>query len=278
MKILSIDIGIKNLAYIVLDLDDNNYYIKDWRIVDLTNETLKCLTCSKNAKYVKDDLVYCNKHYTLSGLPIFELSDSKLKKQSLKQLCTLANKYSIEYQENIKKQSLYDLIVKYRDDSCLQNIVTYNAKDVNLIDIGVNIKQKFDQIFRNSSIYPDISNVSNTKLDISSIDIILLENQIGPIANRMKTIQGMVAQYFIDKDNCNIKFISSINKLTPFTREKLTYKERKQKSIEIAEKLIHNQDRYYRDLYKNSKKKDDLSDCFLQAISFLINNKQLKID
>lgn len=278
MKILSIDIGIKNLAYVILDLDDNNYYIKDWCIVDLTNETFKCLTCSKNAKYVKGELFYCNKHNNLCGLPIFELSESKLKKQNLKQLFTLANKYGIEYQENVKKPNLYDLIVKYRDDSCLQNIVTYNAKDVNLIDIGVNIKQKFDQIFCNNSIYPSNSNVVNTKIDISSIDIILLENQIGPIANRMKTIQGMVAQYFIDKDNYNIKFISSINKLKPFTREKLTYKERKQKSIEIGEKLIHNQDGYYRDLYKNSKKKDDLSDCFLQAISFLINNKQLKID
>lgn len=278
MKILSIDIGIKNLAYVILDLDDNNYYIKDWRIVDLTNETLKCLTCSKNAKYVKGDLFYCTKHNNLSGLPIFELSDSKLKKENLKQLCTLANKYGIEYQENVKKQNLYDLILKYRDDSCLQNIVTYNAKDVNLIDIGVNIKQKFDEFFCNNSIYPSNSKVVNPLVDISSIDIILLENQIGPIANRMKTIQGMVAQYFIDKDNYNIKFISSINKLKPFTREKLTYKERKQKSIEIAEKLIDNQDGYYRDLYKNSKKKDDLSDCFLQAISFLINNKQLKID
>tara|TARA_Y100000389_G_scaffold78530_1_gene75306 strand:- start:6096 stop:6932 length:837 start_codon:yes stop_codon:yes gene_type:complete len=278
MKILSIDIGIKNLAYVILELEDNNYYIKDWCIVDLTNETFKCLTCSKNAKYVKGDLYYCSKHNNLSGLPIFELSDSKLKKQNLKQLCTLANKYVIDYQENIKKQMLYDLIVKYRDNSCLQNVVTYNAKDLNLIDIGVNIKQKFNEIFCNSSIYADIDNVTNKKIDISSIDIILLENQIGPIANRMKTIQGMVAQYFIDKDNYNIKFISSINKLKPFTREKLTYKERKQKSIEIAEKLIYNQDRYYRDLYKNSKKKDDLSDCFLQAISFLINNKELKID
>ena len=37
-----------------------------------------------------------------------------------------------------------------------------------------------------------------------------------PIANRMKTIQGMIAQYFIDKNVKLIKFISASNKLKNF--------------------------------------------------------------
>ena len=37
--------------------------------------------------------------------------------------------------------------------------------------------------------------------DIESITHVFIENQISPIANRMKTIQGMLAQYFIMKSN-----------------------------------------------------------------------------
>ena len=51
---------------------------------------------------------------------------------------------------------------------------------INLVTLGVNLKREFDVLFKNH----DISNV-------------LIENQIGPLANRMKSIQGMITQYFI---------------------------------------------------------------------------------
>jgi hypothetical protein len=50
---------------------------------------------------------------------------------------------------------------------------------------------------------------------------IIIENQISPIANRMKTIQGMLSQYFIMKyedRNITIDFISSFNKLKMFPK------------------------------------------------------------
>ena len=50
-----------------------------------------------------------------------------------------------------------------------------------MVTLGKNMKGVFDEIM----------------CDVSGIEIVLIENQISPIANRMKTIQGMIMQYFI---------------------------------------------------------------------------------
>ena len=117
---------------------------------------------------------------------------------------------------------------------------------------------------------------------LSSIDTVIIENQIGPLANKMKTIQGMLSQYFIMKNNyINIDFISSFNKLKDFTKElvkekdaKLDYKERKKLGIQICNDLIHKENQYniWIDMFNKHKKKDDLSDCFLQGYWYM-NNK-----
>ena len=55
----------------------------------------------------------------------------------------------------------------------------------------------------------------------TDITHVVIENQLSPIANRMKTIQGMLAQYFIMIDeNIDIQFISSSNKLKQFESTK----------------------------------------------------------
>ena len=59
-----------------------------------------------------------------------------------------------------------------------------NASDVDLITIGRALKSSFDETFPEDCV----------------IRRVIIENQISPIANRMKTLQGMIAQYFISKD------------------------------------------------------------------------------
>ena len=50
-KILSFDVGIKNLAYCILDINDEKktFEIKNWDIIDLTTNTVK-YTCSHTNK------------------------------------------------------------------------------------------------------------------------------------------------------------------------------------------------------------------------------------
>ena len=52
-------------------------------------------------------------------------------------------------------------------------------------------------------------------------DYILIENQIGPLALRMKSLQGMISQHFIEKNQINIIAVNSINKLKDFLGNKL---------------------------------------------------------
>ena len=52
------------------------------------------------------------------------------------------------------------------------------------------------------------------------IDLILIENQIGPLALRMKMLQGMITQYFIQNNITNIIFVNASNKLKEFLGNK----------------------------------------------------------
>jgi hypothetical protein len=109
-------------------------------------------------------------------------------------------------------------------------------------------------------------------------DVVIVENQIGPLANKMKTIQGMLSQYFIMKNNhIKIDFISSSNKLKDFIKEtdhKLDYKERKKLGVQSCINIISKDFKYdsWFTMFKKHTKKDDLADCFLQGMWY-INHK-----
>ena len=111
----------------------------------------------------------------------------------------------------------------------------------------------------------------------------------------MKTLQGMIAQYFIMKDDSiSIEFVSSVNKLKCVRTEEsneqlkepgdtnkenntgkevLTYNQRKRLGVDKCSQLI--KEKLYRmfQFFLNNKKKDDLSDAFLQGIWFIEHNK-----
>jgi hypothetical protein len=146
--------------------------------------------------------------------------------------------------------------------TCLESITTTNASKTNLITIGKNIKIKFNEIFQEDD-----------------IDIVIIENQISPIANRMKTIQGMIAQYFImKKTSQQIEFVSAVNKLKTDgeekdkePKEKTKYSDRKKMGIQKCLELLNNDGSYisWSDYFKNHTKKDDLADSFLQGLWYI---------
>jgi hypothetical protein len=280
MKILSIDIGIKNLAYVILEvvnLDKNSivngtqeFTIIKWDVINLCNKFIACSanTCSKQACFHKNDHFYCKNHTkkTEYTLPICNIKT--LHKQSIANLSALVEKCDLKLEKPINKTSLISCLEDYLKTTCFEAIENVNANNVNLIDLGISLKNELNELFNN--------------YDLTSIDQIIIENQISPIANRMKSIQGMVAQYFIDCNNHNIIFISATNKLKAFLNKdkdkdkdkKISYNERKKLSIVYTKQLLENKN-MLNDLnyFIKHSKKDDLSDCLLQGIYYL-DNKQ----
>lgn len=287
VRVLSIDVGIKNLAFCLFEKGENSthFNIIKWDVVNLSqeDEIPKCLCidknniCKKPAKYEMNESYFCLKHSKKQNyqLPTAELKQSFINKQKIQKLIDIADKYNILYEKPIKKNDLIFKINDYISNKCFKEITTTNASQIDLITIGKNIKNKFNKIF-------PIEN---------KIDYVLIENQISPIANRMKTIQGMIAQYFIMNNNSeHIEFISSINKLKDNTntnkeikeikenKEKPDndYKSRKKQGITKCLEFLTTDHRFNDQLefFNNHKKKDDLSDCFLQGLWY-INNKNI---
>ena len=88
----------------------------------------------------------------------------------------------------------------------------------------------------------------------------------------MKTLQGMISQYFIMQiPDIELEWVSSINKLKEFNSgSKLSYKERKAMSIQICIKYLQ-EDANQLEYFKQNKKKDDLADSFLQGLWYIQN-------
>ena len=78
MKLISFDVGIKNMAYCILEHTRNEVLIDKWGVLNFTdndNVTYNCdcknkpknkktppTNCNKKAKYYKNDKYYCPKN------------------------------------------------------------------------------------------------------------------------------------------------------------------------------------------------------------------------
>lgn len=287
MRLVSFDVGIKNMAYCILDVSgvfsnivDSSLSIVKWDVVNLMNEKLdkklctvlnitKAKTppkvCGKNAKYEKNGTCYCNKHAENSCLmiPCKNNSVSFIKKMKLEDLKSFSTEHRIDISENDTRPTIQEKTIKYINQKTLDVINTKktNAGELDLITIGRNLKNEMDKIFTDDT-----------------ITHIIIENQISPIANRMKTIQGMLAQYFIMKEKndykVHIEFLSSSGKLKGFETQpenenQTEYKKHKNDAVYHCKKILEMDKFQSWKHVLETKKKDDLADCFLQAIYYL---------
>jgi hypothetical protein len=363
MRIISFDVGMKNLAYCLFDIPDSlvenaaasnlihHIRIERWDVIDLRFEPVSpedkalntevitappkrtCMNDTKLAKWMylppspvststssnavmSSAVLYCAKCADKSKYktPSREILQYKRKPELIakKKLVEL-----MDIKENLSTSSSIEptsdvppINIKLRKADLITEITTilsrdymepfdetkytaYNttgitqapavkpkkpnytyAHDLDLITYGRNLMKHLDVILYSS-------NTDNT-----SIDMMIIENQISTLASRMKTLQGMITQYFIMKNIPQIEFISASCKLKLFTdsthhgdadADKLvvdasTYSDRKKSGIAVCRSLgeisrKRNSDyAKWMTVFENHKKKDDLADCFLQGL------------
>ena len=318
-RVLSIDVGMKNLAYCLFEYDPHKLVageiktpehmmqlvnIVAWDTVNLCDPdepaaaaaaASKAPMCSHDgckfaAKFASEAAAaaaaathYCTRHANASGykmpLPSGLGSTKTLKKMGLEELRVFSGEYlSVSIPEKCEKSKL-KLLQHVTAALTAEYLIAVSAKpkvvsaaSLDLITIGRNMHRRFDAL-------PHLA---------SGIDVVIIENQLSTLATRMKTLQGMITQYFIMRGVPDIRFISATNKLKLFSEEGGSgdYADRKKRSIEITRALLtllnvnvnvnvnvneqaHAPPPLMSTKFEKHKKKDDLADCFLQGVWWL---------
>ena len=294
-----------------------------------TDSTGSLVFCTVHAKVLS--ATHLNTHKSLKSpkdstvqvpctgkiIPSKEMSMTTIKKMKLEDLKSFCKTHCIAFAESDKKPDICAKAETAIKERTLVPIkpVKQNANHVHLVEIGKQIRIQMNQILKvqrtdgskhlsDATSKDEDPSDAQGSLSVIKVDIVILENQISPIAGRMNTIQGMLAQYFIMRDLGfqndislipKIEFISSSGKLKDYKgpsgekgpstvptepstdgcSSKTTYKDHKRDGIAFCRDFMTKNEglRTHRDVFDASAKKDDLADCFLQGIYYLKREK-----
>ena len=230
-KILSFDVGIKNLAYCILD---SNCEISEWKVLDIiekneNNEEIVNCSCKNNngtnckskAIYKKNDseTYYCNKHSSVNKeiIPDLSLIKKKVKVKSIP-----LNKMSI---------LLFECLNKY------PNLLNVNIVIIENQPCLMNPMIKTIQVLIYS--YFTIKGILNESSSITEVNMVNARN-------KLSFYNGPAIETF------------SKNK----------YTQRKKESIEVCKYFIKD-DTINSPYFLAHKKKDDLADAYLQGMWYI---------
>ena len=120
------------------------------------------------------------------------------------------------------------------------------------------------------------------ELDIKEVGSVLIENQPALKNPVMKSIQMMIYTFFVMDGVMSesskiekIHMVNARNKLKVYKGPKIEcnkkgkYAQNKYLSVEYTKEMIKNEEECFQELFKESKKKDDLADAYLQGIYWI---------
>lgn len=281
MKILSWDVGIINLAYCLLEYNDNKYHVIEWGLINLSDkkENKKCLICQKNASQqyydINDDnyKCFCKTHiksYQEPKLPeinkFFTIPDSKINCCQ----CDKIAKRTFNHKNYCSNHGrlFYQKLSK-------QIKVSTIKKEKNTFDID---KLRFNLVHE-----------LDNKPELFIAEKVLIENQPSLKNPRMKSISSTLYDYYLIRGIIDKSFNSQINQvkyMSPSNKIKLSkdnkivkeadksqkYKLTKKLAVDYVKALLDNDLNNFKEYFLSVKKKDDLADAFLQGAYYLTTN------
>lgn len=247
MKLVSFDIGLRNLACCVLQgTNRNDVKIVHWEVIDVMAEGAGhdkplCFKCKKPANYSSQESYACIRHKG-NGKAV---TKSSLTKKTLDELKKEAGK------DGTKKE-LVDLLYKQYSQNVWKRCVK-SAKQISVVDLA-----------------PFLQKSLESRKDIwKDADLIACEQQPD---KRMLCVQAMMHMWFVCK-NYKCQGISAVHKLTNIITvddSTKTYRGRKKTGIVHAAQLVP---QIWKEYMMKHPKKDDLADSFLQGLWVLENGK-----
>lgn len=286
------DVGIKNLAFCLLDKKDNKLEIVDWGIINLLVHKSPPIYCN----CLKADGTVCGKRG--SFYIINEDEDNKnycnihLKKEK-KEWAKLNDKEREEKEGQIKEWSdkwtcCKDKCSKIATRYCIKNHLYYCTKHSKETDT---IKDAINQSSAVRMPMLTLGKILYEKLDkhpkLLQAKKICIENQ--PVLKNptMKSIQMMLYSYFVMRqyegklELHDMILMSAKNKLKVYKdqygelpkkivsmRDK--YRRNKMMAIEHTRLFVENEhDEEWREFYNEHDKKDDLADAYLMTRYFI---------
>ena len=313
MKFLAWDVGIKNLAYSILDFNEETHQkdIIDWGVINLMTEVDEkpkevhlCSESNATGKKCTQKVVYlfqkddtkgvCKKHHTMTKYKFdkfldlsiqatccFEIINKNSNKKDSTEQPQLCNKNAFSSRKD-------DLTKTY----CNQHLKTLQKKEQ--FEVYEIKKDKKEMVKAQSvltlakRLYQHLDNLKDVLLNVEEI---IIENQ--PVLKNptMKTIQILLYGYFVingiltDKID-NMHFFSASKKLEAYddkdnkiidTLSHLSsgYQINKKASILYTIEMVKNDIKWFK-FFNSHIKKDDLADAYLTNCYYI--DRRFKIN
>jgi hypothetical protein len=248
MKIVSFDIGIRNLAYCVLEGTTRaDVKIVDWNIIDLLSEqagveSTRCHKCPAAASWTNaaDGVAACSKHKPKKVAKVTKKSFSDRTLESLQEECR-----KLKLEVPTSKVKCVTILYTYARQHVWLRCVK-SSHQGSILDMSPSI----------------VASMDKRAASWKGADLIAFENQMD---RRMFAVQGMLHMYYTCR-GFKCSGVSATHKLTNMlTVDDTTnsYKGRKKTGIAHATVLVP---AVWKAHLLAHPKKDDLADSFLQGL------------
>lgn len=252
MKVISFDVGLRNLAYCVLEgTSRTDVKITDWNIIDVLGEqagvgAARCFKCTAAARYehASEGTFACSKHTPKKKQPV---TKAFLGKKSPIELIGEIERLGLRT-EATRKSDLVGLLYNHARQNTWKKCVS-SATSGSVLDYAPALVTCLD------------ARMASWK----DADYVCVENQP---ERRMYAVQAMVQMYFTMRGikSTGISATHKLSNIVTIDDVVHNYKGRKKTGITHAYALVPAENQEH---FKKHPKKDDLADSFLQGLWFL---------